>query len=111
MVRRRDYLDRRRPGRRARHLLRGEVMHHNPERPGPPPSADDGAVLYEKRDRIAYVTINRPEACNAVSPGGHRGMIAAWAGFAEDDPVDVAILTGAGEVCWAGPHLREYVPP
>ena len=28
-------------------------MHHNPERPGPPPSADEGVVLYEKRDRIA----------------------------------------------------------
>ena len=55
------------------------MSHHNPERPGPPPSADEGVVLYEKRDRIAYVTINRPEARNAVSPEVHRAMIAAWA--------------------------------
>jgi hypothetical protein len=53
------------------------MTHHNPERPGPPPSADEGVVLYEKRDRIAYVTINRPEARNAVSPEVHRAMIAA----------------------------------
>jgi enoyl-CoA hydratase/carnithine racemase len=86
-------------------------MHHNPERPGPPPSADEGVVLYEKRDRIAYVTINRPEARNAVSPEVHRAMIAAWADFAEDDSVDVAILTGAGEAFCAGADLKEYIPP
>ena len=87
------------------------MTHHNPERPGPPPSADEGVVLYEKRDRIAYVTINRPEARNAVSPEVHRAMIAAWADFAEDDSVDVAILTGAGEAFCAGADLKEYIPP
>jgi enoyl-CoA hydratase/carnithine racemase len=87
-------------------------MHHNPERPGPPPSADEGVVLYEKRDRIAYVTINRPEARNAVSPEVHRAMIAAWTDFAEDDSVDVAILTGAGDDAFcAGADLKEYIPP
>jgi enoyl-CoA hydratase/carnithine racemase len=87
-------------------------MHHNPDRPGPPPSADEGVVLYEKRDRIAYVTINRPEARNAVSPEVHRAMIAAWADFADDESVDVAILTGAGDDAFcAGADLKEYIPP
>jgi enoyl-CoA hydratase/carnithine racemase len=86
-------------------------MHHNPKKPGPPPGADEGVVLYEKRDRIAYLTINRPEARNAVSPEVHRAMIAAWADFAEDDSVDVAILTGAGEAFCAGADLKEYIPP
>jgi enoyl-CoA hydratase/carnithine racemase len=86
-------------------------MHHNPERPGPPPSADQGPVLYEKRDRIAYLTINRPEAMNAVIPEVHRAMIAAWADFAEDDALDVAILTGAGDDAFcAGADLKEYIP-
>jgi enoyl-CoA hydratase/carnithine racemase len=87
------------------------MTHHNPVRPGPPPSPNEGVVLYEKRDRIAYVTINRPEARNAVSPEVHRAMIAAWADFAEDDSVDVAILTGAGEAFCAGADLKEYIPP
>jgi enoyl-CoA hydratase/carnithine racemase len=88
------------------------MAHHNPERPGPPPSADEGPVLYEKRERIAYVTINRPEARNAVSPEVHRAMIAAWADFAEDDSVDVAILTGAGDEAFcAGADLKTYIPP
>jgi enoyl-CoA hydratase/carnithine racemase len=85
--------------------------HHNPDKPGPPPSGD-GVILYEKRDRIAYVTINRPEARNAVSPEVHRAMIAAWADFAEDDSVDVAILTGAGDDAFcAGADLKTYIPP
>jgi enoyl-CoA hydratase/carnithine racemase len=87
------------------------MPHHNPEKPGPPPSADEGVVLYEKRDRIAYLTINRPEARNAVSPEVHRQLIAAWADFAEDDSVDVAILTGTGEAFCAGADLKEYIPP
>jgi enoyl-CoA hydratase/carnithine racemase len=68
-------------------------------------------LLTEKHDRIAYLTINRPEARNAVSPEVHRAMIAAWADFAEDDSVDVAILTGAGEAFCAGADLKEYIPP
>ena len=88
------------------------MTHHNPDRPGPPPSAEKGPVLYEKRDRIAYVTMNRPEARNAVSPEMHRAMIAAWADFAENDSVDVAILTGAGDDAFcAGADLKEYIPP
>ncbi|MFN8161423.1 MAG: enoyl-CoA hydratase/isomerase family protein [Solirubrobacterales bacterium] len=68
-------------------------------------------VLYEKRGRIAYVTINRPEARNAIDPEVHRLMIETWADFRDDDSVDVAILTGAGEAFCAGADLKTYIPP
>ena len=68
-------------------------------------------VLYEKHDRIAYVTINRPEARNAVDPDVHRLMIETWADFRDDDALDVAILTGAGEAFCAGADLKTYIPP
>ena len=68
-------------------------------------------VLYEKRGRIAYVTINRPEARNAIDPDVHRLMIETWANFRDDDAVDVAILTGAGEAFCAGADLKTYIPP
>jgi len=68
-------------------------------------------VLYEKRDRIAYVTINRPEARNAIDPDVHRLMIETWADFRDDDSVDVAILTGTGEAFCAGADLKTYIPP
>jgi enoyl-CoA hydratase/carnithine racemase len=68
-------------------------------------------VLYETRDRIAYVTINRPEARNAVDPDVHRLMIEAWADFRDDDSIDVAILTGAGDEAFcAGADLKTYIP-
>jgi enoyl-CoA hydratase/carnithine racemase len=68
-------------------------------------------VIYEKRDRIAYVTINRPEARNAIDPDVHRLMIETWVDFSDDDSVDVAILTGAGEAFCAGADLKTYIPP
>jgi enoyl-CoA hydratase/carnithine racemase len=68
-------------------------------------------VLYEKRDRIAHVTINRPEARNAIDPDVHRLMIETWADFRDDDSVDVAILTGTGEAFCAGADLKTYIPP
>ena len=69
-------------------------------------------VLYEKRDRIAHVTINRPEARNAIDPDVHEAMIETWADFRDDDGVDVAILTGAGDEAFcAGADLKTYIPP
>jgi enoyl-CoA hydratase/carnithine racemase len=69
-------------------------------------------VLYDKRDRIAYVTIDRPEARNAIDLATHEALCAAWADFRDDDAVDVAILTGAGDEAFcAGADLKTYIPP
>lgn len=68
-------------------------------------------VLYEKRDRIAYVTLNRPEARNAIDPEVHRLLWNIWAAFRDDDAVDVAILTGAGDAFCAGADLKAFIPP
>src|SRR2546423_3238163 len=68
-------------------------------------------VLYEKRDRIAYVTINRPEAKNAIDPETHDLLWSTWEDFSDDDAVDVAILTGAGDAFSAGADLKTFIPP
>ena len=68
-------------------------------------------VLYEKRDRIAYLTINRPEARNAIDPEVHELLWRTWEDFAADDAVDVAIMTGSGEAFCAGADLKTYIPP
>ena len=68
-------------------------------------------VLYEKRDRIAYITLNRPEARNAIDPETQDLLVETWADFRDDDSVDVAILTGAGEAFCAGADLKTYIPP
>jgi enoyl-CoA hydratase/carnithine racemase len=68
-------------------------------------------VLYEKRDRIAYVTLNRPEAMNAVDPETHELLWSTWEDFRDDDSLDVAIMTGAGEAFCAGADLKTFIPP
>ena len=68
-------------------------------------------LLYEKRDRIAWLTLNRPEAKNAIDPELHQLLWQAWEDFAADDDVDVAILTGTGDAFCAGADLKTYIPP
>ena len=67
-------------------------------------------VLYQKRDRIAYVTLNRPEAKNAIDPETHQLLWRTWEDFRDDDEVDVAILTGIGDAFCAGADLKTYIP-
>lgn len=68
-------------------------------------------VLYEKRERIAYITINRPEAKNAIDPETQNLLVETWSDFRDDDSVDVGILTGAGDAFCAGADLKTYIPP
>jgi enoyl-CoA hydratase/carnithine racemase len=51
--------------------------------------------LHEKRGRIAYITLNRPEALNALDDDLNRERWSVWRDFADDETSDVAILTGA----------------
>ena len=64
-------------------------------------------VRYEKRDRVAYVTINRPEVMNALHPPANEELSRVWDDVAADPAVWVAILTGAGERAFsAGNDLK-----
>jgi enoyl-CoA hydratase/carnithine racemase len=77
------------------------------------------AVLqYEVVDRIAWVTINRPEARNALDAPVRAGLFAAVERFNADDDARVLVLTGAGDRAFsAGADLKEMaaggmqVPP
>lgn len=64
-------------------------------------------ILYEKRDRVAVVTIDRPGAMNALDPQTSQELIEAWLDFRDDPELWVAILTGAGEKAFcAGADLK-----
>jgi enoyl-CoA hydratase/carnithine racemase len=65
-------------------------------------------VAVEVRGRIAYVTINRPAAMNAINEAVKRGLHQAFTRITADDEVLVAILTGAGGRAFsAGADLKE----
>jgi enoyl-CoA hydratase/carnithine racemase len=57
----------------------------------------DEVVLYEVRGQAAWVTINRPERRNALSPEVMEGLVHALARAAEDESARAVVLTGAGE--------------
>jgi enoyl-CoA hydratase/carnithine racemase len=64
-------------------------------------------VRYEKRDRIAFVTINRPAVMNALHPPANEELSRVWDDVVADPEVWVAILTGAGERAFsAGNDLK-----
>lgn len=77
------------------------------------------AVLFDARsDGIAVITLNRPEARNALGKDIRAGLFAAWERFERDRDLRVAILTGAGDKAFcAGGDLKEMtelkltVPP
>lgn len=57
-------------------------------------------VLYEVNDRVATITINRPERRNAVNQGVVTGMLGALSQAREDPDVWVIIVTGAGDTAF-----------
>jgi enoyl-CoA hydratase/carnithine racemase len=54
-------------------------------------------ILFEKRNAIAYVTINRPERLNACDFEAYARLAEIWTEYQDDATLRVAILTGAGE--------------
>lgn len=64
------------------------------------------AVRYETRDRIAIVTIDRPEVRNAVDGPTAAELADAFRRFEADDALSVAILTGANGTFCAGADLK-----
>jgi enoyl-CoA hydratase/carnithine racemase len=82
------------------------------------PAAGTQAVLYERRGPVAWLTINRPEARNALNTAARDGLVAGVARFNADDGARVLVLTGAGDQAFcAGGDLKEMaatglaVPP
>ncbi|MFQ5934389.1 MAG: enoyl-CoA hydratase/isomerase family protein, partial [Dehalococcoidia bacterium] len=65
-------------------------------------------VLFEKRDRIAYVTINRPEVMNALNSSTWNALSDAWLRIRDEADIWCAIVTGAGDKAFsAGADLKE----
>ncbi|GAT13282.1 enoyl-CoA hydratase/carnithine racemase [Mycolicibacterium thermoresistibile] len=64
-------------------------------------------VTYEQRDHIATITLNRPEARNAINGAMRQDLNAAWNRFRDDEDAWVGILTANGEVFCAGADLKD----
>ena len=76
------------------------------------------AITYEVVDGVAWLTINRPEARNALNGAVRQGLFHSVHRFNADDSAKVLVLTGAGDKAFcAGGDLKEMaqnalkVPP
>jgi trans-feruloyl-CoA hydratase/vanillin synthase len=65
-------------------------------------------ILTEKKDGIGWITFNRPEKRNAMSPQLHLDMNDALDDYALDNDVQIVVITGAGKAFCAGQDIREY---
>ena len=63
-------------------------------------------VKVEKKDKVAVVTLNRPEALNAVIPEMHGELEDIFADITRDDEVNAIVLTGAGRAFSAGGDIK-----
>jgi enoyl-CoA hydratase/carnithine racemase len=77
-----------------------------------------GVVRYENEGPAAWLTIDRPQARNALSADVREGLVAGLRRFNADDAARVLVLTGAGDKAFcAGADLKEMaaaglkVPP
>ena len=71
------------------------------------PTAD--AILTERRDGVLVVTLNRPDARNAVNAAVAQGIADAVGELEGDGDLRVGVLTGAGGTFCAGMDLKAFV--
>lgn len=66
-------------------------------------------VLYDKRDGIATITLNRPHAYNAYSTPALRELATAFQDASFDDTIGVIVFTGSGDAAFCtGGDVKEY---
>jgi 2-(1,2-epoxy-1,2-dihydrophenyl)acetyl-CoA isomerase len=75
------------------------------------PALDLTDVRYEVDERVATITLDRPEALNALTGPMKTSLLAALREGARDTAVRAVVLTGAGRAFCAGQDLRERLEP
>lgn len=68
-------------------------------------------ILYEASDGIATITLNRPDALNALTPAMNDRLVEIIGQAEADDAVRVSVLTGAGKAFSAGADLKTMAQP
>ena len=63
-------------------------------------------IDYEKRDGVAYITLNNPAKANILDKETSDEISAAWIDLWEDRDIRCAILTGAGERHFCGGQIK-----
>lgn len=65
-------------------------------------------LRFEVRERVAYITLDRPDAANTLSAEMARDLLAAATACERDHDVRVVVITGAGKAFCAGGDLKSF---
>lgn len=65
-------------------------------------------LLFEKRNGVGIITLNRPDKLNALSPGISQGIPKLMAEIHDDPEIRVIVLTGAGRAFCAGGDVSSF---
>ena len=82
---------------------------HRMNRPSPP-SPGFSTIRFEKRDRIAWITLNRPRQLNAYNVAMRDDLFGALSAVHDDPEVRAMVLCGAGPAFSTGGDVSEFGP-
>ena len=65
-------------------------------------------ILFEVRDNVAHITLNRPDAANSFNPDMATDLMHAVIDCSEDSAIRAVVITGAGRMFSAGGDLKAF---
>ena len=69
------------------------------------------SIEFEKQGPVAVITINRPQAMNAIDLNTHLAFQEIWPRINQDDDIQVVVLTGAGSKAFcSGADIGTFLP-
>jgi len=71
-------------------------------------SGEFTGLIYEKKEHVAWITLNRPESKNAQGPFERQELVRALEQGRDDDDVYVMVITGAGKAFSAGGDIAHF---
>src|SRR4249919_1581457 len=95
-------------GRDARRPVRSFARHRSLDAfPGDRRMTEYTTILVEQRDAVTLVTLNRPQALNALNSDVLKELIAVFAAYDADDGQHCLVLTGSEKAFAAGADIKE----
>jgi enoyl-CoA hydratase/carnithine racemase len=67
------------------------------------------SFLYEVRERVAYLTLNRPERLNALTFEVYRELTETFAALRDEEEVRAVVITGKGRAFCSGGDVRDII--
>ncbi|WP_194827410.1 enoyl-CoA hydratase [Nocardia sp. XZ_19_231] len=71
---------------------------------------DYETILVETKNRVGWITLNRPKALNALNSGVLDDIVAALDALGRDDEVGAVVITGSAKAFAAGADIKEMAP-